>query len=82
MIKRMLLLAVSLCLLFSMIIGTVLVPSSLHADSGGGLPPPPDPPGNGSSTDVGDSTIALIEEPSNEELSLLDLALLYFVLIL
>ena len=82
MIKRMLLLAVSLCFLFSMIIGTVLVPSSLQADSGGGLPPPPDSPGSDSFTEGGDSTIALTEEPSNEELSLLDLVLLYFELIL
>ena len=82
MIKKMLLLSVSLCFLFSMIIGSVLVPSSLQAGDGGGLPPPPDAPGGDSSTDAGDSTIALSEEPSNDELSLLDLALLYFALIL
>lgn len=82
MIKRMLLLAVSLCFLFSMIIGSVLVPSSLQAGDGGGLPPPPDPPGGESIADGGDSTIASSEATSNEQLSLIDLALLYLVLIL
>lgn len=79
MFKKMLLFTVSLCFLFTMIIGTVLVPSSLQAGYGGGLPPPPDAPGGDSSTDAGDSTIALSED---EELSLLDLVLLYLKLIL
>jgi len=79
-IKKMLLLSVSLCFLFSMIIGSVLVPSSLQAGDGGGAPPPPPPslPGGDSSTDTGDSTIDLSED---EEPSLLDLVLLYFELI-
>lgn len=81
MIKKLLLLMVSMCFLFSMIIGSVLVPSSLQAGDGGGLPPPPDAP-EYVDPSVGDSTIALTTEPTNEEPSLVGLVLMYFLLIL
>ncbi len=80
--RRMLILSVSFCIVLSLIVGSVLVPTDLHAGQGGGLPPPPDTTGTDSYIGGGDAEKIQFEEPTSEELSLTDLLLLYFDLIL